>query len=69
MIYRRPCVTHGNIYPFISALSLRVFGEDITTAARDEAQKKKEIASEQTAPVGGGGEAGDVEHAREESAE
>ncbi|KAF7795210.1 hypothetical protein EIP86_006360 [Pleurotus ostreatoroseus] len=52
-----------------SALSLRVFGEDITTAARDEAQKKKLIVSEQTTPVGGGGEAGDVEHAREESAE
>ncbi|KAJ3551352.1 hypothetical protein NM688_g4752 [Phlebia brevispora] len=34
-----------------SALSLRVFGEDVTTAAREAAQKKKEEASAQDAPV------------------
>lgn len=50
-----------------SALSLRIFGEDITAAAREEALKKKESVSEQGTRVGGGGEAEGVEHAREES--
>ena len=34
--------------PFASALSLRVFGEDITTAAREAAQKRHAIPEDQS---------------------
>ena len=57
------CVAHSNIVSTVSALSLRIYGEDITTAAREAAQKKRD------APVGDAQKLAAVDDARTGDAE